>query len=133
MSSLADRIGHIVSSFCGGNASEFARRIRVTPQYANQLIQGERTNPSMSVLMRICATFGVTDRWLMEGGDPMMCKEAAHLYVDYEHPVEAAPSVSIDFLTAYASLDADNRRLVRELVIALSEKQRPLGNAQDPE
>ena len=133
MNSLAVRIGHIVSRFCGGNASEFARRIRVTPQYANQLIQGERANPSPSVRMRICATFGVTDRWLMEGGGPMMDKDAAHLCDDYEHPVEAAPSVSIDFLTAYASLDPDNRRLVQELVIALSERQRPLGNAQDPE
>lgn len=79
MSTLADRIGHIVSSFCGGNASEFARLIGVTPQYANQLIQGERANPSEAVRMRICATFGVTDRWLMEGGDPMMCKPSTEL------------------------------------------------------
>lgn len=128
MNTLADRIGHIVSRFCGGNASEFARRIRVTPQYANQLIQGERAHPSESVRMRICATFGVTDRWLMDGGDPMMCREAAHLYDDYECPTEATPAVSLDFLHAYISLDADNRRLVRELVCALSAKQNELAD-----
>lgn len=128
MSTLADRIGHIVSRFCGGNASEFARRIRVTPQYANQLIQGERANPSEAVRMRICATFGVTDRWLMEGGDPMMRRDATHLYDDYVHPTAADPCVSLDFLHAYISLDADNRRLVRELVNALSAKQSELAD-----
>jgi transcriptional regulator with XRE-family HTH domain len=40
--------------------SELARKIGVSPAYITKLENGEKTNPSISVLMRICTALGIT-------------------------------------------------------------------------
>lgn len=40
--------------------SELARKIGVSPAYITKLENGEKTNPSISVLMRLCYALGIT-------------------------------------------------------------------------
>ena len=62
---IATRIIEVVDAL-GGNKSEFARRIDVTPSYISKLSkQLDECRPSNLVIKRICKEFGVNEDWLV--------------------------------------------------------------------
>ena len=71
---IANRILKVVNKL-GGNMSEFARKIDVTPAYISKLgKQPEKCRPSGLVISNICREFNVNKNWLItgEGGDDAM-------------------------------------------------------------
>lgn len=68
---IATRIIEVVDAL-GGNKSEFARRIDVTPAYISKLSkQPDSCCPSQLVINRICKEFGVSEDWLRTGNGEM--------------------------------------------------------------
>ena len=68
---IATRIIEVVDAL-GGNKSEFARRIDVTPAYISKLgKQPDECRPSNLVISSICKEFGVSEDWLRTGQGDM--------------------------------------------------------------
>ena len=68
---IAARIIEVVDAL-GGNKSEFARQIDVTPAYISKLSkQPDECRPSNLVISRICKEFGVSEDWLINGDGEM--------------------------------------------------------------
>lgn len=70
INTINDRIIQIIDEDCGGNRSEFARRLEITPTYAAQLYKGERI-PGDRIISSICREFNVRREWLETGEGPM--------------------------------------------------------------
>lgn len=71
MEPIAARIIQVVEE-AGGNKSEFARKIDVTPAYISKLgKQPEACRPSNLVIKRICREFSVNEDWLRTGEGDM--------------------------------------------------------------
>ena len=70
INTINDRIIQIIDEYCGGNRSEFARRLEITPTYAAQLYKGERI-PGDRIVSSICREFSVRREWL-ETGEGLM-------------------------------------------------------------
>lgn len=86
MDEISERIVLIIKEACGGNRSEFARQINVTPAYAAQIYAGART-PSDRTISDICRVFRVNETWLRTGtGSPYRAKsrpeELAEIFED---------------------------------------------------
>ena len=70
MKTIAERVIELVN-IKGGNMSEFARKIEVTPAYISKLKNEPTRVPSDLVIERICREFSVNRAWLETGsGDP---------------------------------------------------------------
>ena len=77
MDEISERIVQIIKGTCGGNRSEFARRLNITPAYAAQIYAGART-PSDRTISDICRIFAIREEWLRTGTgemQPPMTKE----------------------------------------------------------
>ena len=70
MDTLKERIAVIVDSECGGNKSDFARRVGIAPAYAAQIYAGVRS-PSPRLIADICREFSINPDWLACGAEPM--------------------------------------------------------------
>ena len=70
MDTLKERIAVIVDSECGGNKSDFARRVGIAPAYAAQIYAGVRS-PSPRLIADICREFSINPDWLACGAGPM--------------------------------------------------------------
>lgn len=72
MSTIAERIMEIVNKN-GGNKSEFARRINVTPAYISKLGKDPNRVPSDRTITDICREFNISEVWLRTGeGEPKL-------------------------------------------------------------
>lgn len=70
METIAERVIHLVK-LKGGNMSEFARKIEVTPAYISKLKNEPSRVPSDLVIERICREYAVDRTWLETGvGEP---------------------------------------------------------------
>lgn len=67
---IADRIIDVVNAN-GGNMSEFARRIDVTPAYISKLKNDRNRVPSDRTISDICKEFNVNEIWLRTGEGEM--------------------------------------------------------------
>lgn len=74
INTINDRIIQIIDEDCGGNRSEFARRLEITPTYAAQLYKGERI-PGDRIVSSICREFHISREWLETGEGPMRLPE----------------------------------------------------------
>lgn len=74
INTINDRIIQIIDEDCGGNRSEFARRLEITPTYAAQLYKGERI-PGDRIVSSICREFNIRREWLESGDGPMRLPE----------------------------------------------------------
>lgn len=70
INTINDRIIQIIDEDCGGNRSDFARRLEITPTYAAQLYKGERI-PGDRIVSSICREFNIRREWLENGEKPM--------------------------------------------------------------
>ena len=74
VNTINGRIIQIIDEACGGNRSEFARRLEITPTYAAQLYKGERI-PGDRIVSSICREFNIRREWLETGEGPMRLPE----------------------------------------------------------
>lgn len=74
MSTIASRIIEVCENKTGGNMSEFARKIEVSPAYISKLKNEPDRVPSERTLSDICEKFGVDPVWLRTGvgDDPFL-------------------------------------------------------------
>lgn len=70
MPTIAQRIIAVVDAN-GGNMSEFARRLGVTPAYISKLRKSPEAVPSDRTIMDICREYNVNERWLRTGEGEM--------------------------------------------------------------
>lgn len=70
MPTIADRIIQVVDMH-GGNMSEFARTIGVTPAYVSKLKNKPDSVPSENVIKRICDEYHIRREWIETGEGPM--------------------------------------------------------------
>lgn len=70
METISQRIIKIVNAL-GGNKSEFARRINLTPAYISKLDKKPDMIPSDRTITDICREFNVSEHWLRTGEGDM--------------------------------------------------------------
>lgn len=75
MATIAERIMLVVDAK-GGNKSEFARKINVTPAYISKLGKFPDTVPSDRTIADICREFNVNETWLRTGEGEMFVQRS---------------------------------------------------------
>lgn len=70
MNTIASRIMLLIDNL-GGNKSEFARSIDVTPAYISKLGKNPDSVPSDRIIKSICREFNVNEVWLRTGEGEM--------------------------------------------------------------
>ena len=73
METISTRIMQVVEAN-GGNKSEFARRLNVTPAYISKLCKNANSAPSDRTISDICHEFNVNELWLRTGEGEMFVK-----------------------------------------------------------
>lgn len=73
METISTRIMQVVEAN-GGNKSEFARRLNVTPAYISKLCKNADSVPSDRTIDDICREFNVNEHWLRTGEGEMFVK-----------------------------------------------------------
>lgn len=73
METISTRIMQVVEAN-GGNKSEFARRLNVTPAYISKLCKNADSVPSDRTISDICHEFNVNELWLRTGEGEMFVK-----------------------------------------------------------
>lgn len=63
MKTIAERIMEVVEEK-GGNKSDFARKINVTPAYISKLGKDPNCIPSDRTIADICREFNISELWL---------------------------------------------------------------------
>ena len=73
METISTRIMQVVEAN-GGNKSEFARRLNVTPAYISKLCKNANSVPSDRTISDACHEFNVNELWLRTGEGEMFVK-----------------------------------------------------------
>lgn len=122
INTINDRIIQIIDEECGGNRSEFARRLEITPTYAAQLYKGERI-PGDRIISSICREFNIRREWLENGEDPMKLPEpdADMAYLNALLSGDDAETIRFikKFLRTYTTLPAEDQRVIDNLIHTL--------------
>ena len=120
------RIIQIIDEDCGGNRSEFARRLEITPTYAAQLYKGERI-PGDRIVSSICREFNIRREWQENGEGPMKLPEPDE-DLDYINRLLAdddAETVRFikKFLRAYNDLSPADQKIIDNLIRTLTNQK----------
>jgi len=75
LDTIASRIIKLVEVF-GGNKSEFARKISVTPAYISKMSKQPDSVPSDRTIADICREFNVNEEWLRTGEGEMFVQRS---------------------------------------------------------
>ena len=126
INTINGRIIQIIDEDCGGNRSEFARRLEITPTYAAQLYKGERI-PGDRIVSSICREFHISREWLETGEGPMKLPEADE-DLDYINRLLAdddAETVRFikNFLRAYTDLAPADQKIIDNLIHTLTNQK----------
>ena len=124
METIATRIMQIVEDK-GGNKSDFARKIGVTPAYISKLGKNPDLIPSDRTIRDICDKFGVSEVWLREG------KGKPYIQIDEDaewQEVLAQITVSDDdlikrIIKAYWFMDEKEKAAIRKLIDSFTEQK----------
>lgn len=105
METIAERVIQLVK-LKGGNMSEFARKIEVTPAYISKLKNEPSRVPSDLVIERICREYAVDRTWLETGaGEPFREKSREEeLAAVFGSILAGQPSQKNAFISAVAQL-----------------------------
>lgn len=72
-SNIQDRLQTAIDAICGGNRSEFCRRIGRDVSSLKDIIGGKRSAPGYALLYSILSSdLGISPKWLMAGEGPML-------------------------------------------------------------
>lgn len=126
METIATRIIQIVN-MTGGNKSEFARRIGVTPAYISKLDKEPERTPSDRTIKDICLEFRVNETWLRTGeGDPFNVpgsrEEEIEKFVN-EALADESDSFKVQLLHALAQLTDDQWTVLADIADLMAQEQ----------
>lgn len=86
---IQNRIAEIIDTICGGNKSEFCRRIGRDNSAVKDIIGGKGNAPGYYFLYDILSSdLGISPKWLMVGEGDMLEAQAA----------QSAPAVNIEHI-----------------------------------
>lgn len=117
METISQRIIKIVNTL-GGNKSEFARKINLTPAYISKLDKKPSMIPSDRTITDICREFNVSEHWLRTGDGEMfiqLSEDADFIRVMTEIQVSDDELIK-SILMAYWDLPDDKKAAIRDLV-----------------
>ena len=128
METISQRIIKIVNAL-GGNKSEFARRINLTPAYISKLDKKPDMIPSDRTITDICREFNVSEHWLRTGeGDIQLSEDADFIRVMTEIQVSDDELIK-SILMAYWDLPNDKKAAIRDLVDGILKRYSKKENA----
>ena len=94
-SNIQDRLQTAIDAICGGNRSEFCRRIGRDVSSLKDIIGGKRSAPGYALLYAILSSdLGISPKWLMAGEGPMLNEQ--------HHPAPSSHSLPLIPLEAFA-------------------------------
>lgn len=122
MDTIATRIMQVVEE-SGGNMSDFARNIEVTPAYISKLKNKPDSVPSTDVIKRICDKYNVREQWIRTGEGPMKLP-APDEDLDYINDLLAGDSGEVvrfvhRFLRTYRELTPDRQKVMQDFLATL--------------
>ena len=127
INTINDRIIQIIDEDCGGNRSEFARRLEITPTYAAQLYKGERI-PGDRIVSSICREFNIRREWLENGEKPMRHPEPDidtdiinDLLADTDDPVAAGIKA---IYKVYKELPSEDQEVLRRFIKSILDSRK---------
>lgn len=126
MDTIATRIMQLVEE-TGGNMSDFARSIDVTPAYISKLKNKPESSPSTDVINKICERHHVREAWLRRGEGPMRYPDVDDS-IDYIDVLLAdADDVIVafvkSFMRTYSELTPENKAIMRDFIKKLRDSQ----------
>lgn len=130
METISQRIIKIVNAL-GGNKSEFARRINLTPAYISKLDKKPDMIPSDRTITDICREFNVSEHWLRTGEGDMfiqLSEDADFIRVMTEIQVSDDELIK-SILMAYWDLPNDKKAAIRDLVDGILKRYSKKKNA----
>lgn len=130
METISQRIIKIVNAL-GGNKSEFARRINLTPAYISKLDKKSDMIPSDRTITDICREFNVSEHWLRTGEGDMfiqLSEDADFIRVMTEIQVSDDELIK-SILMAYWDLPNDKKAAIRDLVDGILKRYSKKENA----
>lgn len=130
METISQRIIKIVNAL-GGNKSEFARRINLTPAYISKLDKKPDMIPSDRTITDICREFNVSEHWLRTGEGDMfiqLSEDADFICVMTEIQVSDDELIK-SILMAYWDLPNDKKAAIRDLVDGILKRYSKKENA----
>ena len=131
METISQRIIKIVNAL-GGNKSEFARRINLTPAYISKLDKKPDMIPSDRTITDICREFNVSEHWLRTGEGDMfiqLSEDADFIRVMTEIQVSDDELIK-SILMAYWDLPNDKKAAIRDLVDGILKRYSKKENAR---
>ena len=130
METISQRIIKIVNAL-GGNKSEFARRINLTPAYISKLDKKPDMIPSDRTITDICREFNVSEHRLRTGEGDMfiqLSEDADFIRVMTEIQVSDDELIK-SILMAYWDLPNDKKAAIRDLVDGILKRYSKKENA----
>lgn len=124
---IAERILIVVEKN-GGNMSDFARNLNVSPAYISKLKNNPERNPSDRFLKDICRTYHINEEWLLTGEGEMENYPAdevgaivGELIADADSPMH---DMILRILKGYQKLSPNEKEVVDKLIDEVCKKDR---------
>ena len=122
MDTIATRIMHVVEEN-GGNMSDFARNIEVTPAYISKLKNKPDSVPSTDVIKRICDKYNVREQWIRTGEGPMKLPEPEEDLELINDLLSDTPSSAADLIRniwrTYRQLTPEHQKILDTFIATL--------------
>lgn len=122
MDTIATRIMQVVEEN-GGNMSDFARNIEVTPAYISKLKNKPDSVPSTDVIKRICDKYNVREQWIRTGEGPMKLPEPEEDLAIINDLLSDTPSSAADLIRSiwrtYRQLSPDHQKILDNFIATL--------------
>lgn len=123
LDSISSRIMQVVDAL-GGNKSDFARRINVTPAYISKLSKQPDSVPSDRTIADICREFNVSEHWLRTGEgndmflpvDPDQELQDIFAQITLSGASDSVVSLIKSILRSYWTMSDQEQAAVRKLV-----------------
>lgn len=123
METIAERIIQIVGEN-GGNKSEFARKINVTPAYISKLEKKPESVPSDRTIADICREFNVSELWLRTGeGEPHIQRDEDEEFLEVMEQIHTSDDELIKrIIKAYWFMEDEEKAAIRKLIDGFTKK-----------
>lgn len=126
MDTIATRIMQVVE-LTGGNMSDFARSIDVTPAYISKLKNKPESVPSTDVINKICEKHNVREAWLRRGEGPMKYPEADTDMAIIDDLLSDTDNFVANYIRAiyktYKELPPEDQEVLRRFIRSLRDNQ----------
>ena len=123
MKTIAERIMEVVEEK-GGNKSDFARKINVTPAYISKLGKYPNCIPSDRTIADICREFNISELWLRTGeGDPHIQRDEDEEFLEVMEQIHMSDDDLIKrIIKAYWFMEDDEKAAIRKLIDGFTKK-----------